>query len=115
MMFGLDGRGPTSARTGKPFIAWSGGRWNAGDEALRAVDAYLPGEWYRVVVERFDTRFTLEISGRFRFGGETTYRATLDAAERRLWHFNRSAAEDASACVDESPLPELGLAAPAPG
>jgi hypothetical protein len=106
-MFAIDGRGAGTARAGKAFIAYSGGAWQPSG-AVRSVDAYLSNTWYRVSVERFDTKFTLEISGRFRYGGEQTYRATLDAAERCVWHFNRTPQEDASACVNDAPLPGLG-------
>lgn len=61
-------------------------------------------------IERFDSRFALEISGRFRYGGETTYRATIDAAASCVWHFNRGAGEGASGCVDTSYFPSLGPA-----
>ncbi len=97
MMFALDGRGRGDERTGKPFIAWANGAWQPSG-AIRAVDSYLDGEWYDVTVERFDTVFTLSISGRFRYGGVTTYRASIDAAENCIWHFNRTAAEDAAHC-----------------
>jgi hypothetical protein len=106
-MRAIDGRGAASARTGKPFLAYANGAWQPSG-AIRIVDSYLPGAWYRVAIERFDTRFTMEISGTFRYGGDTTYRAVIDAEERCIWHFNRSAAEDASACVDESPYDTLG-------
>lgn len=106
MMFAIDGRGPDSAQGGKPFLAYSGGDWQ--QDRITAVDAYLPDQWYTFSIERFDTRFTLQVSGRFRYGGETTYQASIDAAQRCVWHFNRSAAEDASACVDARPYDGLG-------
>lgn len=106
MMFAVDGRGPDSARSGKPFLAWSGGAWQ--QDAIRAVDSYLPDEWYGVSIERVDATFTMTISGRFRYGGVRTYQATIDAASSCVWHFNRTASEDASACVDSSPYDGLG-------
>jgi hypothetical protein len=110
MMFALDGRGPVSSRTGKSFLSYAGGAWRRDlpPANVRAVDAYVPGTWYRVSIERFDTLATMEVSGRFRYGGETTYRATLDLEEACVWHFNRTAQEDASACVDEGSYPDLG-------
>ncbi len=110
MMFAVDGRGPDSAQSGKPFLAWSDGAWQK--DQIRAVDSYLPGEWYDVSIERFDTRFTLTVSGRFRYGGQTTYQATVDAAQNCIWHFNRTAAEDASACADSTPYDTLGAQYP---
>ncbi len=110
MMFAIDGHGQDSAQSGKPFLAWSGGTWQ--HDLVRAVDSYLPGEWYRVSIERFDTRFTMTVSGKFEYGGETTYTASIDAAENCIWHFNRSADEDASSCVDTTPYDTLGAQYP---
>ena len=106
MIFALDGRGTGTETTGKPFISFSADQWQPSG-AIRAADAYLPQEWYRVSIERSDGVFTLEISGRFRYGGERTYRASIDAKASCVWHFNRTADEDASACVDESGWPSL--------
>jgi hypothetical protein len=111
MMFALDGKGRSDERTGKPFLSWANGAWQPSG-AIRAVDAYLPEQWYEVSIERFDTTFTLELSGRFRFGGQTTYRASIDAAAHCVWHFNRDATEDASHCVDQSGPASLGGAFP---
>jgi hypothetical protein len=105
-MLAIDGRGPRTGDAGAPFIAYGGGRWQPSG-TTSAIDAYLDREWYTVAVERSGSTFTLEVSGRFQHGGEKTYRATIDAAANCVWHFNRSAAEDASACVDETPLPGL--------
>jgi hypothetical protein len=111
MMIALDGKGKDDERTGAPFLSWSRGQWQPSG-AIRAVEAYLPNEWYQVTIERFDTLFTLEISGKFRYGGQQTYRATIDAAEHCVWHYNRSSAEDASGCVDTQGYPSLGSAWP---
>jgi hypothetical protein len=104
MIFALDGLGAGTETTGKPFLSWAAGQWQPSG-AIRAVDGYLPGEWYRVSIERSDGLFTLEVSGRFRFGGQQTYRASIDAKSNCVWHFNRTAEEDASQCVDESGWP----------
>jgi hypothetical protein len=105
-MFALDGRGPRTEMTGEPLITYADGQWQPSG-AIRSVDAYLDHEWYAVSIERSGTIYTMEVSGRFQFGGETTYRASIDAAASCVWHYNRSAAEDASACVDESTFPSL--------
>jgi hypothetical protein len=111
MMFALDGRGTGSEMTGKPFLSYSAGVWQPSG-AIRAVDAYLPGQWYRVSIERSGNVYTLEVSGRFRYGGERTYRASIDAQARCIWHFNRTPADDASPCLDETGWPSLGAAFP---
>jgi hypothetical protein len=106
MMFALDGKGAGDPHSGKPFLSWAAGKWQPSG-TIRAVDSYLPGEWYRVTIERFDTRFTLEVSGKFRYGGNTTYRATIDAADKCIWHFNRTPQEARPECADESPIAPL--------
>jgi hypothetical protein len=111
MMFALDGRGAGTEMTGKPFLSYSAGAWQPSG-AIRAVDAYLSGEWYRVSIERSGSAYTLEISGRFRYGGQRTYRASIDAQASCVWHFNRTPADDASRCLDESGWPSLGAAYP---
>ncbi len=113
MTFALDGRGADDARSGNAFFSWSAGAWQPSG-AIRAVDAYLPDTWYRLTVERDGPSYTVELSGRFRYGGERTYRATIDAAARCVWHYPATAEEAAAAagCEDASPLPSLGAAYP---
>jgi hypothetical protein len=111
-MLAIDGRGPRTGDAGAPFIPYAGGAWQPSG-TIAAPDAYVDGEWYDVSIERSGTSYTLQVSGRFRYGGQTTYRATIDAAAACVWHYNRTAAEDASHCVDPSPLP--GLTADDPG
>ncbi|MGE5784731.1 MAG: hypothetical protein ACM3ZE_09070 [Myxococcales bacterium] len=106
MMFALDGRGKGKATVGKPFIPYSGGSWQPSD-TIRAVDSYLPGEWYQVTIERQGTVFTMQAQGRFAFGGYQTYRASIDAARSCVFHFNRTH-ESAGDCVDNSYYPQLG-------
>lgn len=108
MMFALDGKGQGTEQTGKPFLSWADKAWQPSG-SIRAVDAYLPGEWYDVTIERFDTKFTMTISGRFKYGGQTRYSATIDAADHCVWHFDRDASESALAkgCVDPGHLPSL--------
>ncbi|ABS28370.1 hypothetical protein [Anaeromyxobacter sp. Fw109-5] len=107
MMIALDGSRPGDVKTGNAFFSWSNGAWQPSG-AIRAVDAYLPDRWYRVTIERDGPRYTLEVSGTFRYGGEGTYRAEIDAAQRCVWHYPVDAAEAAGAagCVDEGAFVE---------
>jgi hypothetical protein len=98
-MFALDGRQDPHDLYGPPFIAWSAGQWQPSG-AIRAVDSYLPGEWYRASIERDGSRYTLEVSGRFQHGGQTTYRASIDAAANCVWHYNRTPQEGSPACAN---------------
>jgi hypothetical protein len=109
MMFALDGRRHVDARSGNAFLSWSAGEWQPSG-AIRAVDAYLPETWYAVTIERDGPSYTVEISGRFRYGGERTYRATIDAAAACVWHYPATPEEAAAArhCEDPTPLPTLG-------
>jgi hypothetical protein len=113
MMFALDGRRHVDARSGNAFLSWSAGAWQPSG-AIRAVDAYLPDTWYRLTIERDGPSYTIELSGRFRYGGERTYRATIDAADRCVWHYPVTAEEAAGAtgCEDATPLPTLGAEHP---
>jgi hypothetical protein len=112
-MFALDGTSAGAEHSGNPFLSWSNGAWQPSG-AIRAVDAYLPAEWYRVSIERDGPSYTIEVSGRFRFGGQTTYRATIDAAERCVWHYPVSAEEAAAAsrCVDDGFFSAIGASYP---
>lgn len=110
MMFALDGRGKGKATTGKPFIPYSAGKWQPSG-TIRAVDAYLSGEWYQVSIERQGTVFTMQVQGKFAYAGNQTYRATIDAAQACVFHFNRPN-ESAGDCVDGSYDPDLGSSHP---
>jgi hypothetical protein len=106
MMIALDGSRPGDAKTGNRFLSWSSETWweqQPDGTHIRAVDSYLPDRWYRVTIERDGPRYTLELSGTFRYGGERTYRAEIDAAQACLWHYPVDDAEAAGAagCVDD--------------
>jgi hypothetical protein len=100
-MIALDGSRPGNEKSGPPFFTWSAGKWQPSG-AIRAVDAYLPSTWYRVTVERDGPRYTLTVSGKFRYGGERTYTAAIDAAAACVFHYPATAAEAAGAkrCED---------------
>jgi hypothetical protein len=106
-LFALDGsRPPANERNGQYFYPYAAGRWQPSG-TVRAVDRYLSGTWYRASIERDGPRYRIEISGRFHFGGETTYRAEIDARERCVWHYPTTPEEaaGAGACVDEGTFP----------
>ncbi len=111
MMFAIDGRGTGWETSGKPFLSYSAGTWQPSG-AIRAVDSYLPGEWYTATIERKDGQFTLEVSGRFQHGGQRTYRATIDAAAQCVFHFNRPGESAPQACIDLRHWPSLDAAFP---
>lgn len=99
MLFAV-GNGKGNETSGKPFLSWAAGQWQPAGE-IRAVDAYKPGTWYRVIIERFDDRFTITISGDFRYGGTTSYSATIDARAQCVWHYNNTPLEASSPCIDD--------------
>jgi hypothetical protein len=109
MLFALDGRRHVDARSGNAFLSYSAGAWQPSG-AIRAVDAYVPGTWYRLTIERDGPRYTVSLSGTFRYGGTRTYEATIDAAEACVWHYPVTPEEGALAtsCEDATPLPTLG-------
>jgi hypothetical protein len=112
MMLGVDGQGAVArVENGKPFLSWSAGRVQPSG-AIRAVDSYLPGTWYRASIERTEHAYVLEVSGVFRYGGERTYRAVFDLREHCIWHYNRPGEVARPECIDETPLE--GSHSPAP-
>lgn len=113
MLFALDGTRPGSERTGPPFLSYAASAWQPSGR-IRAVDAYLSDTWYTVKLERDGPRYAIELSGRFRFGGENTYRAEIDAAARCVYHYPVSEAEARSAtgCEDAGAFASVGEAHP---
>jgi len=83
MMFAIDAHGSDDDRVGPPFIAYAAGRWQA-PGSIRAVDAYRDNTWYHACVERGDGKYSLGVSGDFRFGGKRTYSADIDSG--RVYH-----------------------------
>jgi hypothetical protein len=106
MMIAVDGAGDGSELNGKPFLSYANDTWQPSGE-IRAVNSYRPMTWYRASIERSGDQFTLEVSGDFRYGGMQTYTATIDAAGRCVWHYNRQPLAAASSCVDASRYPSL--------
>ncbi len=88
MMFALDGKGKNDPKTGKPFISFSNWKWQPSGD-IKAVDAYLPDQWYDVVIERDQESFTLKISGQFAHGGYRDCVATINIRKNHIWHHNR--------------------------
>jgi hypothetical protein len=85
MVFALDGKGKQHPRIGVPFISYSNSKWQ--DSGLiRAVDAYLPDQWYRVVFTRTHDSYHFEIEGTFKFGGKTVYKGQINFKEHQIWH-----------------------------
>jgi hypothetical protein len=111
MMFAVDGKGAPREMSGRPFLSFSAGIWQPSGE-IRAVDRYRPDRWYRVAVERDRGRFTLEITGDFRHGGERVYRASIEARASCVFHYNRTPEELDPRCVDEASPPWLGPGSP---
>jgi hypothetical protein len=97
MMFVVDGRGAANARTGKPFISYSAGAWQPSG-LIRAVDRYLPNQWYEVSIERGENHFRFSIRGKFAFGGQHTYTTGIDYRQACVWHYNLPGQPLAPAC-----------------
>ncbi len=106
MMFGIDGRGKVSEYNGKPFFSYSAGKWQPSGY-IRAVDSYKPKRWYKAIIERNGNTFTLTVSGDFKYGGQRTYTASIDAATNCIWHYNQEPLANSSPCVDNSHYPSL--------
>jgi hypothetical protein len=111
MMFAVDGTGQGDENSGKPMLSYSAGQWQPSGE-IRAVDAYKPARWYTVSIERDGDKYTMQISGEFAYGGQQTYRATIDAAGKCVWHYNNTALAATSPCVDTGNWPSLDSSFP---
>jgi len=81
----LDGRHSADEVTGPPILSYAGGAWGEPGEIV-AADAYKENAWYTVCFTRWDDRFTMQLSGDFRLGSQTTYEAVVDDA-RAVFHF----------------------------
>lgn len=106
MMFAVDGKGQGDESSGKPMLSYAAGQWQPSGE-IRAVDAYKPGVWYSVSIERDGARYTMQVSGDFAHGGQKTYSATIDAAGQCVWHYNNTPLDASSPCVDTGHWPSL--------
>ena len=90
-MLWLDGRDWGSDWTGNEFTSYTPGGWK---EGAIFTDGYLPGESYVFTVERDADGYAMSATGKFRFGGTTTYRAKRGFQESPVtWHYNQTAAE----------------------
>jgi hypothetical protein len=77
---------------GNDFVSYTTGGWQTEDPIF--VDKYLDHERYRFSIERDGERYTMSVSGRFYYGGVTTYRASRRFREPPVtWHYNQQAAE----------------------
>lgn len=96
--------------TGNRFhCVYNGGfQKNCGGNVHAAADAYLNGETYTVTIERNATHYVLEVSGKFQYGGETTYRGAIDFRKTPVWHYNNTP-EDAPKGKNSRPLKHLGI------
>ena len=101
MMFALDGKGKSDPKTGKPFISFSDWKWQPSGE-IKAVDAYLPDQWYDVEIERDQDSFTLKLSGRFAHGGYRDYVATINIRQNHIWHHNRQPEQTKTNCQNKN-------------
>ena len=84
---------------GNKFISYTPGGWFP-DPTF--VDKYLPGESYTFAVERDGENYTLSVSGKFQYGGVTTYRATRGFRQGPgIWHYNQTPEEYPSPVYNE--------------
>lgn len=82
----VDGRAPATPEEGPALSTFAAGGWNPPGQLL-AFDAYQDHAWYTVCVSRVENTVTMQVSGTFRYGGQTTYEGTLNDAGH-LAHFH---------------------------
>lgn len=98
-MLWLDGESFGDDWYGNRFISYTPGGWYA---EPTFTDKYLDGERYRFAIERDGERYTLSVTGRFYYGGYTTYRASRRFRDTPVtWHYNQTADEYVPADHDE--------------
>jgi hypothetical protein len=109
-MLALDGSNFGSVWTGNRFHCFFNGNFSrtCGGHDHAAADAYINGETYQVMIERNATHYVLEISGKFQFGGQKTYRGQIDFRNTPVWHYNNTI-QDAPKGKNSQPLKNLGI------
>lgn len=99
-MLWLDGRHFGHDWFGNDFVSFTPGGWQTTDTIF--TDKYLDDERYRFTIERDGERYTMSVTGRFHYGGVTTYRGSRQFREPPVtWHYNQTAAEYAPIEHDE--------------
>ena len=90
-MIWLQGDDFGSNWTGNEFSSWTPDGWKDGPVF---VDKYLDNETYVFAIERDGESYTMSVSGKFYYGGETTYKASRKFREDPLtWHYNQTPEE----------------------
>ncbi|MEM1142960.1 MAG: hypothetical protein AAGI88_10280 [Pseudomonadota bacterium] len=94
---GVLGKSRTDPNTGKSFVAHDGTDWN--DYSVTPGLFYVPERWYRVIVERRRGDFRFSVNGELKDVGYATVEGQLNAEEKCLYHYNRSASELDESCL----------------
>lgn len=90
-MLWLQGDDFGSNWTGNKFTSYTPDGWKFGEIFT---DKYLDGESYTFAIERNDDSYTMSVSGKFHYGGETTYKASRKFTEAPVtWHYNQTPEE----------------------
>jgi hypothetical protein len=99
-MIWLNGETFGSEWTGNEFTSYTPGGFQTGPIFA---DKYLDGEAYVFSVERDEERYTMSVTGKFHYGGQTTYRASRAFRDTPVvWHYNEDAAEYTPPYHDET-------------
>jgi hypothetical protein len=99
-MIWLDGENFGSEWTGNDFTSYTPGGFQNGPIFA---DKYLAGEAYVFAVERDESAYTLSVSGKFFYGGQTTYSASRRFRDAPVtWHYNEGADEYTPPYFDET-------------
>lgn len=99
-MLWLDGESFGNDWYGNRFVSFTPVGWETSEPIF--TDKYVDGERYRFAIERDGDRYTMSVSGRFYYGGITTYRASREFRESPVtWHYNQTSGEYAPADHDE--------------
>ena len=93
----LNGENFGEDMTGNYFLSWTPAGWQTEEGNTNFADKYLPHETYTFMIERTPEYYTMSVSGKFYYGGETTYKASKKVDEYPVvWHYNRNEPYDGS-------------------
>ena len=87
-MIWLQGDDFGSDNNGNKFSSWTTQGWKTG---TYFIDKYIHDETYLFTIERTHDSYTMSVSGKFYYGGETTYSKRREFLEEPIvWHYNQS-------------------------
>ena len=93
----LNGEAFGSNDNGNRFVSYTPGGLQTTDSQSRFADKYIDKETYTFTIERTPKYYKMSITGKFVYGGKTTYSYTKPHVDKKTnistWHFNQNPKE----------------------